>query len=205
MNIELGKGIGTHWPRGPPNGVEQKIGFLLHRVGEEVVMQGKDKFTAHTQHPMNLTLVSKGRLFESFLPDEIAGKHWIEDKDETGKARRLASIEAHGSVWKVVPFGTTEIKVKEDRTPKEGEPVILDPKEEFSYFILKRPDKKTASFFAEQENDGAKEFTKIGYYSDCTITMGRKADNILSFDNELVSLYHASFTLSVIRLTSHLF
>ncbi len=44
---------------------------------------------------MNLTLINTDRITPAFLPEEISGKHWLEDTDAQGRTRRLASIEAH--------------------------------------------------------------------------------------------------------------
>ncbi len=53
--------------------------------------------------PLNLILISQGRLIHSSLPNEYSGKHWLEDTDTLRHPRRLASIEAKDNTWILHP------------------------------------------------------------------------------------------------------
>jgi len=139
-------------------------------------------------------------VIESFLPNEISGKHWLEDRDEKGHTTRLASIEATDDKWKLTPYGSTTIKT-DDKSPPTKEACSFSPKDQSVFYELHLADESVIYVLIQSESSEAKTFTKIGYFSDTTITVGKAKDNIICYPNEHVLSHHASFTLEDLSWT----
>ena len=69
--------------------------------------------------PLNLILISSGRLIHSSLPNEYSGKHWLEDTDTLRHPRRLASIEAKDNTWILRPYASTTLIRKDPETAQQ--------------------------------------------------------------------------------------
>ena len=147
---------------------------------------------------MNLTLINQDRITTGFLPEEISGKHWLEDRDGRANTRRLASIEAHEGSWVITPSAKclliadakersedAELQSITRRTLLSGSSVHEFVTESGEHVIL----------LANKDTEDSKTFTKVGFATDCTITIGREPNNLLSFENEYVSAHHAALVL----------
>ncbi|MCL2749711.1 MAG: type VII secretion protein EssC [Coriobacteriia bacterium] len=144
---------------------------------------------------MNLTLINPDRIATSFLPEEVSGKHWLEDKDTKGRPRRLASIEAVDDHWFISPYAKTAFVGSEASAVGAQQEKKRELRSGTSVHELVTENGEHVILLAEDKDDFAKLYTKVGFYSDTTITIGREDDNLLTFANEYVSAHHAALTL----------
>lgn len=150
---------------------------------------------------MNLTLINSHRITAAFLPVEVSGKHWLEDKDKEGRTRRLASIEAHEGHWLMSPYGSTVLiadqtngmNVTSSQLTQHARLQDLDAGISTHKLITSSGEQVTV--LAEEDSIASRSFTKIGFSADCAITIGRQGTNTLIFSSQYVSGCHALLEL----------
>ena len=147
---------------------------------------------------MNLTILSPHRVTFASLPEEVTGKHWLEDKDEKGHTRRLASIEAKDDSWYISPstkgkaIRNCSKDAEDENTPSKK--IKLDTGSAV-YQITTQKDEKVI-LLTERDSALSKRYAKVGFAVDTLITIGRAKDNILCFESEYISSHHAKLKLT---------
>jgi S-DNA-T family DNA segregation ATPase FtsK/SpoIIIE len=139
---------------------------------------------------VNLTLIREDRAFSYSLPDEVTGKHWLCDTNASGRQRKFAAIDAKDGLWEVCPYGNTSFRVGE-----ESEERCLTLASKGGIYPLNTPDGTPAILLVEAPLDSGKNFKKIGFSNETTITIGRDTKNELRFDSPYVSNQHAVLQL----------
>ncbi|MDR3308319.1 MAG: type VII secretion protein EssC [Coriobacteriales bacterium] len=135
---------------------------------------------------MNLTLIKEDQVTVSTLPEEVTGKHWLQDLDAAGKTRRLASIDARDEGWSLAPYGSFTLF---DTHGTQVERLTLAPRE--GLYTLRAADGSQAVLLVEFPAEPDKQYSKLGFKDALDITIGRSEDNLFWFANEYVSLDHA--------------
>lgn len=129
---------------------------------------------------MLITIQSNERTHLASLPDEAYGAHWIQDADGT----RIVFAEAVETGWGIVPaegLGFSEAPLKERLIVPFGESMRFSVEgEDGQWMLLGRPSLK-----------GDKTTRIIGFSQEMKLTIGRAADNTISYPSPFVSSRHA--------------
>ncbi len=144
--------------------------------------------------PLNLTLLTPTHLIHAHLPIERKGKHYLETRDREGQATRIASIEAKEDTWKISPYAKNTLHAKDPETNEAIQ--IKECSLESGIYEIRTEEDELLTLLAEKEDIHTKIFTKLGFSTDITLTIGKSKDNIFSFAGDGISAHHATLTLT---------
>ncbi|MDR2109604.1 MAG: FHA domain-containing protein, partial [Coriobacteriales bacterium] len=140
--------------------------------------------------PLTCTVIRRDRVFNSVLPDEVEGKHWISDLDGRGLPRRLASIEAVDGSWQLRP--QTGVRLY-DEGGHLCEQSILRP--DVGLYHLGKKGEATMSLLVRRPGEQDRQFTRLGLSKDTEISIGRSEHNRFKLSSPFVSANHALLRL----------
>lgn len=135
---------------------------------------------------MIVTLIKENEYFDTTLPDKIKGQFWLKDKDSIGKERNLISIEAIDEQWVIKSNRNAFLTGNSNQIEK-----ISVLQEMTVYKVTIKEPYSSALLFAEPSTRDRQIYKKYFLTSDCSITIGRGEDNIISYSDKFISGQHA--------------
>ncbi len=140
---------------------------------------------------MQITLITKEKIFSLRLPDKQSGKYWVEDKSLALGKQRILSVEADENLgrWRLHESNVVRIY---DRDGNRARECFL---EEGMLYKLELGKRHEAAFLlAEAFDKKLAVFSKYRVCRDMTLGIGRSPDNQIVIDNPYVSSHHALIT-----------
>lgn len=141
---------------------------------------------------MLVTLMCENRLYDILLPEKVRGRHWIEDPnlEVTDPGRRLLSIEAEASTWKIA--AGRKLKLYTMDSPEAVPYLKLKVGE---MYVVGLPGDRRGYIFTESYTQDRCTFKKYLVNPNVVFNIGGSVENQISIHNPYVSSVHAQVSL----------
>lgn len=139
---------------------------------------------------MIITFLKNESCYSFSLPEKVSGQYWITDEDSKGNQINVISIDGTDGVWKIRSNKRAYLLSDEGRyiNNRVIENACLYP-------IFMEKDDDMALIYAESDEVGVRNFSKLVVRTDCEIGIGRSPSNAISINNPSISGEHAKLTL----------